>query len=162
MQPDLSKLPWRVVNDTVMGGRSRSDFTCKNPELWFTGQLSLENNGGFASIISRLDMPFKDFTRLRLIVSGDGRRYQVRLRENISSNKVAWRAFFSAGDEKTEVLLAPDDFDPVMRGEPAFGAQPLEHTAIHHIGFMLTSQRPGPFQLKVHALDIVQRGNGRD
>jgi monofunctional biosynthetic peptidoglycan transglycosylase len=162
MQPDLRKLPWQVVNDTVMGGLSRSEFMCDKPELRFSGELSLENSGGFASIISRLDAPLEDFAGLRLTVSGDGRCYQMRLRETGSSRDVAWRAFFSTSDEKTEVLLAPDDFEPVMRGEPAFGAKPLEHTAIHFIGFMLTSQRPGPFRLVVHALNIVLRENAHD
>jgi monofunctional biosynthetic peptidoglycan transglycosylase len=160
MQPELSELPWRVVNDTVMGGLSRSNVICEQPNLHFTGHLSLENNGGFASIISRLDSPFEGFTRLQLIVSGDGRIYQLRLKTSSDSRDVAWRVFFPAGDERTEVLLTPGDFDPVIRGEPAFGAEPLVHTPILFIGFMLTSQQPGPFHLQVHALHIVTRESG--
>ena len=162
MQLDHSKLPWQVVNDTVMGGFSRSDFFCDQRELQFEGQLSLENNGGFASIISRLDAPFENFAGLRLAVSGDGRRYQARLRETSNSRNVAWRAYFSAPGEKSEVLLAPHDFEPVLRGDPAFGAKPLEQISIHYIGFMLTSQEPGPFRLRVHGMQLVPRGKARD
>ena len=46
----LSKLNWKVVNDTVMGGRSSSRWTSNSSAFIFEGNLSLENNGGFASI----------------------------------------------------------------------------------------------------------------
>ena len=44
---------WQTVNDGVMGGRSDGRFQV-NPEgnLEFFGMLSLENNGGFASVRS--------------------------------------------------------------------------------------------------------------
>ncbi len=40
---------WTTVNDPVMGGRSTSAVTFGNGGLVFSGTLSLENNGGFAS-----------------------------------------------------------------------------------------------------------------
>ncbi len=40
---------WTTVNDPVMGGRSTSAVTFGNGGLVFSGVLSLENNGGFAS-----------------------------------------------------------------------------------------------------------------
>ena len=41
---------WVIINDTVMGGRSRARIDIENQHLVFNGYLSLENNGGFASI----------------------------------------------------------------------------------------------------------------
>ena len=48
---------WTIVNDGVMGGRSSSDveLTGDNTAL-FSGFLSLENNGGFASVRGRFPM----------------------------------------------------------------------------------------------------------
>lgn len=43
---------WQVVNDTVMGGRSQSQVKYTNNSVVFTGTVSLENNGGFASFRS--------------------------------------------------------------------------------------------------------------
>ena len=47
----FSNLNWKIVNDTVMGGRSSSHWS-SNPASasLFEGYLSLENNGGFASV----------------------------------------------------------------------------------------------------------------
>jgi hypothetical protein len=42
---------WRIVNDVVMGGISKSEFVIlDNAIAVFRGTLSLENNGGFASV----------------------------------------------------------------------------------------------------------------
>ena len=43
---------WMIVNDTVMGGLSNSEMTLTQNSLVFKGELSLKNNGGFASIRS--------------------------------------------------------------------------------------------------------------
>jgi hypothetical protein len=45
---------WRVVNDNVMGGVSTSRFEATNGVALFRGDVSLENNGGFASVRSSL------------------------------------------------------------------------------------------------------------
>jgi hypothetical protein len=43
---------WRIVNDTVMGGRSQSQVQYTDDSAIFKGRVSLENNGGFASFRS--------------------------------------------------------------------------------------------------------------
>ena len=46
--------PWQTVNDGVMGGRSDGRFKInEDKKMEFFGTLSLENNGGFASVRSR-------------------------------------------------------------------------------------------------------------
>ena len=42
-------LGWSVQNDTVMGGVSESSNTWVEKQMVFSGNLSLENNGGFVS-----------------------------------------------------------------------------------------------------------------
>jgi hypothetical protein len=48
-----------------------------------------------------------------------------------------------------------DEFSPVMRGQPAIGARPLALTPVRYLGFMLTSRRPGPFELKIHSVEAL-------
>lgn len=48
---------WFVVNDGVMGGLSNGSINYKEDSFEFKGTVSLENNGGFASVRSS----FKEF-----------------------------------------------------------------------------------------------------
>ena len=52
-KPEAAK-PWQTVNDGVMGGRSDGRFKInEDKKMEFFGTLSLENNGGFASVRAR-------------------------------------------------------------------------------------------------------------
>lgn len=53
---------WRIVNDGVMGGLSSSRVSVNDDKIIFSGNVSLENNGGFASLRSPLkDYNFENF-----------------------------------------------------------------------------------------------------
>ncbi|GHP02833.1 hypothetical protein PPROV_000158800 [Pycnococcus provasolii] len=51
---------WRVVNDNVMGGVSTSAVKISNDQLNFKGNISFDNNGGFAS--ARMDDDARDLS----------------------------------------------------------------------------------------------------
>jgi len=158
---DLAALPWRITNDGVMGGLSRSGVRCDGPALVFAGELSRENNGGFASVLGALESPLTPFRGVRLTVAGDGRRYQLRLRADERSDGIAWRATFEAGPEPRRITLAPADFESVFRGRPVPGAPPLAEVAVRHLGFMLAGGEPGPFRLEVEGVELTpEPGNG--
>ncbi|MGB5674135.1 MAG: CIA30 family protein, partial [Gemmatimonadota bacterium] len=75
---------WAVVNDGVMGGLSSSEFVDSGAGFAvFRGELSLDNNGGFASVRGIVPIgAMESHSGLALRVRGDGRSYQVRLRTN--------------------------------------------------------------------------------
>jgi NAD(P)-dependent dehydrogenase (short-subunit alcohol dehydrogenase family) len=161
MPLDLAALAWRITNDGVMGGLSRSAVRVDDGVLVFEGELSRENNGGFASVLGALDAPLAPFRGVRLTVAGDGRRYQLRLRADERSDGVAWRAVFEAGPEPRRITLAPGDFEPVFRGRPVAGAPPLAEVTVRHLGFMLAGGEPGAFRLAVENVEFTPApGNG--
>ncbi|MEJ2383673.1 MAG: CIA30 family protein [Xanthomonadales bacterium] len=159
MPLDLAALRWRITNDDVMGGRSRSRVDVDRGALVFEGDLSRENNGGFASALGTLEAGLQPFRGARLTVAGDGRRYQMRLRGDTEPDGIAWRAEFDTGSEPQRITLSPEDFEPVFRGRPVADAPPLDEVEIRHAGFMLAGGDPGPFRLTVKDLEF---GAGRD
>ncbi len=72
---------WEVEDDNVMGGLSRGRLVVNEAgNALFTGDISLDNNGGFSSIqydFASLDV--SGYQALCLGLRGDGKRYQVRV-----------------------------------------------------------------------------------
>lgn len=151
----FEEMPWGTTNDDVMGGRSTSQCSAQRGGFEFSGSLSLENDGGFASVLGALDRPPGRFGAIRLTVSGDGRRYQVRLRESNDFGATAWRAFFRAAEKPATITIKRQDFQAVIRGRSVIGAEPLEKTEIRFLGFLLNDRQPGPFRLKVHRVEFL-------
>ena len=90
---DEDEPAWYTVNDDVMGGVSTSMVTtdAETQRLVFSGNLSLENNGGFASIRSQWsDYDLTGYDGIVLRVRGDGRAYQVRIRAEETGSEIAY------------------------------------------------------------------------
>lgn len=145
---------WAAVNDGVMGGRSDSQFEQRDESAAFTGVLSLENNGGFASV--RFANPTPDlsgFDALVLRVRGDGRDYQLRLRDDRRFDGVAWAARFgTVAGEWQEVRFPLDAFVPTFRGRIVRGAGELQLERVYQITMMLADKTSGPFRLELDEL----------
>jgi len=157
MRLDLAAIDWQIINDGVMGGLSRSYVAVSDQGLTFQGSLSTANRGGFASIRARLPSLPGRIHGFSLRVSGDGRRYQFRLRESADPDDIAWRTFFETGAAARDVSLSLEEFEPVIRGQRVEVLPPLVERPVNYIGVMLTSKRPGPFRLQVHSIDILQQ-----
>ena len=154
----MEDLRWRVVNDTVMGGRSRASVEIEEM-LRFQGTLSLERNGGFASIRARTPAgAFEDATALRLVVQGDGRTYDFTIeRSDIPLRAGSYRMRFPTEVGTTEILLPLAAFRPTSFGREVAGAPALDTALdrIDGIGIMLADKQEGDFALEVLELDLV-------
>lgn len=143
---------WLVINDGVMGGVSSAVMQPTGRGTGaFTGYLSLENNGGFAS--TRTDVAHRDlsdFSGLEIRVRGDGRTYQLRVRTDQVFDGVSYRASFTApADEWTTVRLPFARFLPVYRGQVLTSMPPLDPSQVRQIGLLLADKTSGPFVLEV-------------
>lgn len=143
---------WRSVDDTVMGGVSQGGFTVSAEGTGvFSGELSLENNGGFSSVRRDVsDLDFSGVDAIALRVKGDGRRYQLRLKMNPSDRTVAYRADFDTqSGEWLRVSLPLRSFEPVFRGRIVENAPPLVAARIQEIGLLLAGKQSGEFRLEI-------------
>lgn len=142
---------WFVVNDTVMGGRSSASARMVESGLSFTGELSLENSGGFASIRRVLDqkVPVSGVS-FSLRVKGDGRPYQLRFRPSGYWSEVAYAAIFETENGEWQTIdIALEGFVPVYRGRKVIGAPDFDPSDMEYIGFMLADKRAGDFSLTI-------------
>jgi hypothetical protein len=133
---------WRMVTDQVMGGVSRGAMQRREQDgrtaLCMSGEVSLENNGGFVQLnlnlapAGRLDAG--GFAGIRLIVRGNGDAYNLHLKT--AATRLPWqsyRAEFRADESWREVRLPFTGFKP-HRLVPALDVARLERLGIVAIG----------------------------
>jgi len=150
---DLSDVhSWQAVNDGVMGGISAGHMVTTESGLRFEGALSLENDGGFASVRRPVADDPGDAHGVRLVLRGDGRRYQFRLRPDDRPDSIAWRVRFEAGPEWRMLEFEWADFEPVFRGRLVPQRGPVAPADIRWIGFMLADGKAGPFGLDIRSI----------
>jgi NADH dehydrogenase [ubiquinone] 1 alpha subcomplex assembly factor 1 len=142
---------WEVVNDDVMGGVSRGGFRLTNGVAVFRGEVSLENNGGFASVRTlpaRHDLAGCDALVIR--VRGDGRSYKFTARTERSFDSAIYQTVFTTKKgEWEEHRLALKQFVPTFRGRVMSGEPPLDPAKVTSVGFLISDKQEGPFQLEV-------------
>jgi len=149
---------WQAVNDGVMGGVSdgRLRITPRQT-LEFYGTLSLENNGGFASVRSRpRTLGLRTGDTLVARVRGDGREYQLNLYTSGRMMAFSYRApVKTRAGEWIEAAVPLDRFEATSFGEVLRRAGPVDPRSVTSIGFLLADKNPGPFVLEVAWINVV-------
>jgi NADH dehydrogenase [ubiquinone] 1 alpha subcomplex assembly factor 1 len=152
-----STLNWQPINDGVMGGASSSQmrFDVAGHAV-FEGVVSLENNGGFASVRASLDLGCTNTVAFLLTVWGDGHTYKFNLRTDTGFDGVNYQAAFTpTAGVWTQVALPLAAFVPNFRGRRVPGAPPLQPAEVKQVGLMISDRQAGAFRLLVKTLEAV-------
>ncbi len=151
---------WTTVNDPVMGGMSTSRVTFGDGGLVFSGNVSLENNGGFASARSPLDPEIgrraTGAKSLRVHALGDGKTYLLK----VGTQGRPWsyvQRFPTQAAVQRIYDLPIGGFKPVgMRLDPEPSApQTLDPSTIDQVAVYILDEQQGPFELSVSAIDAT-------
>ena len=162
MATPTTALTWMVVNDDVMGGVSSGQLSSVDEGLvHFEGEISLENNGGFASIRSKpAELDFHQATEVRVRVRGDGRTWNLNLyRSDVRLRAGSYRVPLPTQDgEVTETVVPLTNFRAASFGRPVEGAPPLHGhpERIDQVGFLLSAGRAGAFSLDVLSVEPLR------
>ncbi|NMF82784.1 CIA30 family protein [Nodosilinea sp. P-1105] len=157
---------WGALDDVVMGGVSDSGFQAGDGAARFTGTVSTENSGGFASIRTRnFDPPLNlaTYRGIELRVQGDGQRYKFFLRDRDGWDAIAYGySFDTTPNEWVTVQIPFTELTPVFRAKTQPEAQPLDPGNIRSLQLMLSKFEydkalnphftPGPFCLVVQTI----------
>lgn len=152
---------WQAVNDGVMGGVSEGKFTVTDKKtLEFFGTLSLENNGGFASVRTKAGkLGLEKGDTLVARVRGDGREYSMNLYLNKPLMAFSYRAAVpTKKDEWTEVKVPLDRFEATSFGRVVKDAGAVKPEEVNALGFLLGDKKAGPFKLEVEWIKVVRAG----
>ena len=150
---------WVTVNDNVMGGVSDGNFKItKEKALFFYGNLSLENNGGFASVRSiPTKLALKKNDSISFQAKGDGREYTINLYTNKRLTAFSYRqAFQTKKGEWLDLSFPLSKFVATSFGRNIPNSPPVNSEEIESIGFMLGDKKSGTFEITFKNLTIRQ------
>lgn len=154
---DSQDIAWEAIDDRIMGGCSQS-----RPEylqgigLRFTGTVSLDNKGGFASIRSSEGcFDLSGHSGLKIRVCGDGKTYKLSLRTDFYYDGISYQASFKtkAGIWQ-EISLPFDEFAPTHHGITLTTVPAMETARVKSFGLFIADRQVGPFKLDIARLSV--------
>jgi NADH dehydrogenase [ubiquinone] 1 alpha subcomplex assembly factor 1 len=154
---DTGGADWRVLNDGVMGGLSQSTIKLQPDLLRFEGKISLENNGGFASMRSpygRYDL--SGYKALSMRVRGDRSSFGIVLYTSKTWFYPNYKKTFTAEPgEWQEIVFQLRDFDEYVVGRPQ-GRQMTddELQRVLQFGIITNDKEAKDFVLEIDRLEL--------
>jgi len=145
---------WKIIDDVVMGGKSNGQFKIDSDGNGvFSGDVSLENNGGFSSVRYQFEKinTTKD-SKVIIRLKGDGKVYQFRIKNNRNTYYSYITNFKTTGDWEN-IIINLKDLYPSFRGQtmniPNFTGDSFEE-----IVFLIGNKKNESFALFLDRIDI--------
>jgi hypothetical protein len=148
---------WNAIDDRVMGGISSSRLR-HDPagHAVFEGIVSLEHNGGFASIRSTPDNRGGPGAQTCFIeVRATGKRFKLNLLTDDALDNVNHQASFTPEPDWQTLHIPLATFRATFRGHEVPGAPALDPARIRQIGLMIAERQAGPFALEVRRIGLA-------
>ena len=146
---------WYVLNDGVMGGVSNSSIRVNNDGFGvFSGTVSTENNGGFASVRYRFEeKSINGKTKIALRVKGDSKSYQLRVKAE-SGDYYSYVVNFKTSNEWETIEIELSDMYPSFRGRK-LPMPNFESSSIEEISILISNKKNERFELLIDTIELV-------
>jgi len=143
---------WTTVVDGVMGGKSTSDLMELNNSILFSGEISLENNGGFASLRGvRNYENLSDYSTVEIKYRSIGQDFALRLLKH----EAFYLPYFKHGFETTnwdwKTVSIPLDLFSEYRLSDKTGNSITsdELQKINRLGIIVSNKIEGEFKIEI-------------
>ena len=160
------KETWGAIDDVVMGGVSESNIRLTGNRAIFSGNVSTENRGGFASVRTRnLNPPLdlSNYEGIQLRVQGDGKRYKFIIRCENKWDGIGYCYSFDTLHNCWMTIQIPfSQLIPTFRAKTFPEAGPFNASQVHSLQLMLSKFEydgglnpkfsPGLFRLEIEAI----------
>jgi len=148
---------WQNVDDVVMGGVSRSQFAVTpNKTALFSGKVSLENYGGFASVFSRLtDSDLSSYQGIEIRVKSDSKRYKIYLKNDPTLDSKSYEVRLNTEKDAWKTIRVPfSSLNPMFRGQMVADAPKFNPRDVKSIGIVISEKQEGSFQLEIEYITV--------
>ena len=151
---DSNLSQWTVLDDVVMGGRSSSKiYVNSEGHGVFEGHVSLENNGGFASVRYQSElMEVGQFSKCVIRLRGDGENYQFRIKSKEQDSHSYIAKFKTTGEWQT-LEINMDEMTPWFRGR-RLDIPNYPGNTIASISFLIGNKKAEDFKLEIDRIEL--------
>lgn len=149
---------WGAIDDRVMGGVSSSGLRhVPAGNAVFEGTVSLERNGGFASVRSSpaaLGLP--GAAACVIEIRGDNKQFKLSLLTDDGFDSLNYQASFAPSGTDWQTLRLPlAAFRASFRGREVPSAPALDPARIRQVGLMIAARQAGPFALDIKRVSLA-------
>jgi hypothetical protein len=149
---------WRAIDDRVMGGVSRSRLRHDQAgHAVFEGEVSLDRNGGFASLRSSPgERGQAGATTCLIEARGDAKHFKLSLLTDDGFDSINYQASFTTmGHDWQTISLPLSAFRASFRGRDMPGAPALDPASIRQVGLLIAGRQAGPFALDIRRIGLA-------
>lgn len=158
-QKHCGECDWFVVLDGVMGGRSTGELEVRENSVDLTGEISLANRGGFASLRTAYELiDLSSFKGIKIRYRALGQSFAFTLNN--------YRRFYlprfkhplpETGGNWKEMILTFDDFRK-MRFSEVLGGGPNEQELekIIRVGLISNDKRASKYSLELDYIEFFK------
>jgi len=145
---------WRIVNDGVMGGLSKSNTTLSENSMVFKGEIRLENNGGFASmrtLITAGVLTRCKTVSIRYKSNHTDRTFGVSLKNSQQYYIPYYKHTFSSKTTEWETItINLSDFKHYRISEIIGNNMPITALDdIYNMALIISDKKAGPFEIEI-------------
>jgi len=143
---------WIALNDGVMGGRSTGTVHIDKKALNFVGELSLANNGGFASVRSSYqNYKLSNYSKVKIRYKSTGKQFAITLELSERWYDVYYKFYLSnTGNRWKETEIELKNFVGYQVGTNTGNTITEKQLGeIIRLGFMTSEKEAGYYELKI-------------
>ena len=151
---------WVLLSDNIMGGVTKSKIEYTNNSVLLSGNISLDNYGGFSSIKTKYkSFDLSKYMGIKIKFKSTNQKFGFTLEDNQNWTQPNYKYEFSAKKDDTweEVTIYFKDFKEIIIGEPTGNLMKSKSLKnIVRMGIMTSEKKEGSFTIEVDYIEFIK------
>ena len=151
---------WKLLSDNIMGGVTKSKIEYTNNSVLLSGNISLDNYGGFSSIKTKYkSVDLSKYNGIKIKFKSTNQKFAFTLEDNQDWTQPNYKREFSSKKDDTweEVIIYFKDFQEIVIGETTGNMMKSKSLKnIVRMGIMTYEKKEGPFNLEVDYIEFIK------
>jgi monofunctional biosynthetic peptidoglycan transglycosylase len=151
---------WVMISDKIMGGVSKCKLDYTQNEMILSGDISLDNFGGFSSVKTTFGQyDLSEFKGVKIKFKSTNQKFAFTLEDNKNWTLPNYKGSFHSSKAGTweEKIIYFKDFKEYQIGEPT--GKKIQDRSLKNIvrmGIITTEKKEGPFSIQIDYIEFIK------